>query len=238
MCQSTNTKNQRLRTSTLLRIDGRSYLIDAGPDIRRQALQHHINRIDGLILTHTHYDHVAGLEELRIYNFLQNGPIPCFLSEESLSELKLLFHYIFKDKTNAKHKSNTSAFHFHVAPEAHGTFRLGELTAHYCSYFQAGMQVLGLRFGSLAYITDIKNYSESIFSFLEGIETLVIGAIRFTQSPMHFTIDEAVEFSKKTTATHTYLVHLCHDVEHEHAESLLPKGMHLAYDGLEIPFSL
>lgn len=234
VCISANPRNQRLRTSALIRMDGKNYLIDAGPDIRRQALSYRIDHIEGVIITHTHFDHIGGLEELRIFNFIQNGPIRCSLSQESYEEVQRLFHYHFKEEN--EDKNFTAKFHFHPLVRHTGTAELNGLKLNYTTYKQGDMSVLGLRIGGLAYLTDVKTFEPSIFQFLEGVQTLVVSALRFTPSRLHLTIDEAIEFAKKVDAKNTYFIHLSHEVEYEHAQSLLPDGVLLAYDGLQIDF--
>lgn len=233
-CTSENPKDKRLRTSALIRCSGKSILIDSGPDIRRQALAHHITTLDGLILTHTHFDHIGGLEELRTYNFIQKAPISCLLSQESLNDLKQLFFYIFSEKMHGK--NFTSEFDFQLLSQPSGEVELNGLPVRYFTYSQGEMKVLGLRFGDLAYFTDIKQYTNEIFEFLKGVSTLVISALRFTPSHLHLTIDEAIDFVKQTGVNKSYFIHLSHEIEHEYVESLLPTHVHLAYDGLEIPF--
>jgi phosphoribosyl 1,2-cyclic phosphate phosphodiesterase len=233
VCTSKDPKNRRLRASALLRWQDKCFLIDAGPDFRQQALQYDIQRIDGLLLTHTHYDHVGGLEELRIYNARQKSAIPCLLSSASYSEIKKLFYFLFESSQegNGEVKNYTSKFDFKTLEEKGEVSFLG-LPVRYFSYSQGGMKVLGYRFGNLAYVTDIKNYSNDIFRELEGLSCLVLSALRFTSSQIQFTIDEAIDFAEKVGAKKTYLMHLSHDIEYSHLRNLLPASITLAYDGL------
>lgn len=236
VCTSPNPKNCRCRTSALIRYNHKNYLIDAGPDIKYQALRYAIKAISGLIISHTHFDHIGGLEELRIFNFIQEKAIPCLLLQESLNDVKKLFYYLFNEKVPGQ--NNTSQFAFVPLSSSRGLIEFEGMPLSYFRYAQGDMRVLGLRFGDLAYLTDIKHYSEEIFDFLEGVSTVVVSALRLTPSHLHFSIDEAVDFIKKTQATNGYFIHMAHEIEHEHVESLLPQGIHLAYDGLEIPFTI
>ncbi len=236
VCSSASDKDKRLRTSSLIRYEGKNYLIDVCPDIRQQALKFGLSRLDGLIVTHTHYDHIGGLEELRIFNFIQKMPIPCLVTQESLNDIKHLFYYLFAEKVEGQ--NYTSQYDFQILSNGKGAATIADLPLQYCSYYQGEMKVLGLRFGDLAYITDIKTYSDDIFSFLEGVNTLVVSALRFTPSHLHFTIDQAIDFCQRVKAKKSYFIHLSHEVEHSHVQSLLPEGIHLAYDGLEIPFHI
>jgi phosphoribosyl 1,2-cyclic phosphate phosphodiesterase len=234
VCQSQNPKNKRLRASALIRYLGRNYLIDAGPDVRQQALKFNIKHLDGLLITHSHYDHIGGLEELRIFNFRQKAPIKCLLSHETFKEVKKIFHYIFENRED--NDSNPAQIDCQCLNGKHGELLFENLPVRYFSYSQSSMNVTGYRLGDLAYITDIKNYSHDIFSHLEGLNTLVISALRFTSSYLQFSIDDATDFAEKVGAKTTYLMHMSHEIEHEHLQRLLPPTFIPAFDGLEIPF--
>lgn len=234
VCSSKDPKNRRQRASVLLKCQEKTLLIDAGPDFRQQALTYDIQRIDGVLLTHTHYDHVGGLEELRIYNFRQEEAIPCLLSSSSLLEIKKLFYFLFEE--DGEMKNHKSKFNFTELKEEKGDVLFCGFPFRYFSYLQGGMKVLGYRLGDLAYVTDIKNYSETIFEELKGVSSLVLSALRFTNSQIQFSIDEAIDFAEKVGAKKTYLMHMSHDIEYHHLLTLLPPSITLAYDGLEVPF--
>lgn len=234
VCTSSDPKNRRMRASALVRINSKTVLIDAGPDFRQQALTFGISAIDGLILTHTHYDHVGGLEELRSYNFMQKKAIDCLLSEESLHAVQKLFYYLFEPRDGKV--GFTSRFTFHPLTEDRGESIFCDVPIRYFSYRQSSMKVLGLRFGDLAYVTDIKEYPETIFDDLQGLSTLVISALRFGKSELQFTIDDAIDFATKVGAKTTYLFHMSHEIDYHHIITLLPENIKAAYDGLEIPF--
>jgi phosphoribosyl 1,2-cyclic phosphate phosphodiesterase len=232
VCTSKDPKNRRLRASVLLELGDKNILVDAGPDIRQQALTHDIKRIDGLVLTHAHFDHVGGLEELRAYNFMQAGPIPCLLSNDCFQSIKKLFYYLFEPSSV---KFNyTSQFVFNSLMPDRGSVEFCGITIRYFSYMHSGMKVLGFRFGDVAYVTDIKEYSETIFEELQGLSTLIVSALRFTHSDIQFSIDEAIDFAQKCGAKETYLVHMAHDIEYGHIQTLLPPSIKPAYDGLTI----
>ncbi len=238
ICQSSDPKNQRMRAAVRIQYEDKTVLIDAGPDFRQQALRYAIRRVDGLMLTHTHYDHVGGLEELRIYNFRQKQAIPCLLSAESYQEIEKLFYYLFENKESNGIKNYTSQFEFLSLKETKGQILFCGLPVRYFSYIQGGMKVLGYRLGDLAYVTDIKHYPETIFEELQGLKTLVVSALRARSSTIQFSIDEAIEFAKKTGAQETYLMHMSHEIEHTQLLQMLPPSITAAYDGLELTFTL
>ncbi len=236
VCSSTEPKNKRFRASALVRYQGKNVLIDAGPDIRLQALRSSIKHIDGVILTHTHYDHIGGLEELRVFNFAQKGPIKCLLSEISLMHIRKLFYYLFEE--HKADRTMPSKFDFMLLDGKRGVKEFCGLPIRYFTYSQPSMEVTGYRLGDLAYVTDIKEYPETIFEDLAGLETLVVSALRFPNSRLQFSIDEAVDFAEKVGAKKTYFIHMAHEIDHAHLESLLPPNIRPAYDGLEIDFEI
>lgn len=237
VCKSADPKNRRLRSSLFITLPNATLLIDAGPDFREQALRHNlIHPPSALLITHPHYDHIAGLEELRIYNFISGKPVLCYLSEESMQALEKIYYYHFIPTTESK--NHTANFDFSILEQKEGSFSIQGHQIGYTTYFQGTMSVLGYRFGSLAYITDIKQFDESIFKFLQGVDTLIISAIRHGASRMQLSIDEAIDFSKKVKPSKTILMHMSHELEYEGLLSLLPKDVEPAYDGMQISFSI
>jgi len=232
VCTSTSPFNKRLRPSVLLTDGKKRFLIDVGPDYRTQALKFGIDRLDGLLLTHTHYDHIAGLDELRIYTFRQKKPVPCLLSRETLEELKIRYHYFMPPLVSDDVHATKLKFSLLEGEEGETTFE--GLSLHYFSYRQLGMKVNGFRFNDLAYVTDIMEYDEAVFEPLKGIETLIISGRRWEKSRAHLSLDEAIAFGKKTGAKKTYFTHISHEIEHEKTGKELPEGFALAYDGLEL----
>ena len=235
VCQSKNPKNSRLRSSAHITVGDRHVIIDASPDFRQQALRYHLPCPDALLLSHTHYDHVGGLEEMRAFNIHKHPPIRSFVSKESFRNLKKLLYYHFTPQTEEKHFS--ASFDFHVLEHPTGHFDVDGTRIEYFSYAQGTMPVTGFRIGSLAYVTDIKQYDPSLFSHLKGLEILVVSAAWVTPSRMQFTIAEALEFRQRTGAQKTYFIHLSHEVDFEREGLSLPPDVALAYDGLEVEFS-
>ena len=236
VCKSNSSYNKRLRPSVLIMTDNQKILIDTTPDFRYQALHYHIDTLDGVIITHGHYDHTAGLDELRVYYMRSKKPLPCLLSKETADDLKIRFPYILTSKP-AKDRL-ISRFELQQLKAERGVSTFNGLRIGYMSFEQMKMAVNGFRFGNLAYVSDIKEYPETIFEDLEGVEILVLSALRLEPSRLHFSVDEAVEFSKRVGAQMTWLTHVAHEVEHEKTNASLPDNVQLAYDGLLIDFEI
>ena len=232
VCGSSSLLNRRLRPSALLSLQEKYYLIDVGPDFRMQALKYHIEKLDGLFLTHSHYDHIGGLDDLRIYYFRQKKAIPCLLSRETLEEIKIRYHYMMPP--SIKDKAHTTEFNFKILEKDRGEVFFENLQVQYFSYIQKGMKVTGFRFGNMAYVVDILDYSKEIFIALEGVETLVIDGMAWQETLAHLGIPQIIEIAQKIGAKKTYLTHVAHEVEHEQANKNLPEGVEMAYDGLKI----
>jgi len=236
VCSSKNPKDHRLRPSAWIRAQGKNILIDAGPDFRHQALKFGIEALDGLILTHTHYDHIAGLDDLRVFYFLHHKVLPCLASQATFDQIKMHYPYFFQQSRDDV--MGGSRFDFQILKDDRGEMAFLGLPWRYCSFIQSRMKVTGYRLGNMAYMLDLKEFSDDVFEMLKGVETLVMSALRSRPSPAHLTIDEAVQFAKKVGAKRTYFSHIAHEVGHDEVSQKLPPGIELAYDGLEITFDV
>ncbi len=234
VCTSSSPFNHRLRPSGLIQSKGKSVLIDVGPDFRQQALKFGIDHLDGLLLTHTHYDHIAGIDELRIFYVRRNRELPCLLSKESYEHLKMRYPYLFQRIGEAA--SLSARLEIHLLAAMKGEVEFVGLKIGYFSYYQGDMAVNGYRIGNFAYVSDIREYDESIFVALKGVDHLVLSALREAPSRLHFSLEEAVRFARQAGAKKTWLTHMNHELDHEKANSKLPNDVQLAYDGLEISF--
>lgn len=236
VCKSSSPFNRRLRPSGVIEIKGKSLLLDAGPDLRQQALAHGLDRFDGILLTHTHYDHISGIDELRAFYLREKKPLSCLLSQESLEDLKQRYCYLFR---SAEDRANLSVqLEFEVLKQEAGSVVFKGVPISYCSYFQGNAKVTGYRIGNFAYISDIRTFDESIFSGLKDLHCLVVSALRFDPSPVHFSIQEAIAFATKVGAKQTWITHISHHLDHQKTEQMLPPDIRMGYDGLKIEFSL
>lgn len=234
VCTSSSSFNQRLRPSGLLEIEGKKILIDAGPDLRLQALRCGLSHLDGLILTHTHFDHIAGIDELRVFSLKQKQDLPCLLSQESFQELASRYAYLLQVPKETK--SVSARFAFHLLEGLQGELNFLGIRIGFVSYAQGTTPVTGFRFGEFAYLSDIKEFDVSILEPLRGVRFLCLSALCKDPSKFHLSFEEAAALGKKIGAEKTFLTHMNHEVDHEYVSRTLPPGVFLAYDGLEIAF--
>lgn len=235
VCLSSFEKNKRLRPSCLVEVANKILLIDVSPDFRYQALKYNIQHIDGLLLTHAHYDHIGGLDDLRKFTLIEKKPIDCLLSKDTLQEIKKSFHYLFEPPSI--NSSLSVKMRFSVLESDFGNTLFQALSLGYVSYFQKLTKITGYKIGNLAYISDIKEYDETLFNYLRDIDVLIISALRKKASPVHFGIDDAIAFAKRVNPKQTYFTHIAHEVDHEKTSAILPPKIFLAYDGLQLEFN-
>ena len=234
VCLSESSFNKRYRPSGLLTLGDKKFLIDAGPDFRDQALRAAITHLTGVLFTHAHYDHIGGIDDLRIFYFIEKSPVKCLASESTLKHLEVRYPYLFEPHVEGK--SVTARFDWTLLDNKRGYINFLEEKIHYITYIQGTIEVTGFRFGDLAYIPDIREYDDTIFKDLKGVNTLIVSALRHTPSYMHFTVDQAVDFAQKIEAGNVFLTHISHELDHDETNNYLPDGIQMAYDGLELEF--
>lgn len=229
-CRSTDLKDKRRRPSIYIQFDeGPSVLVDASPDLRDQALQYRIERVDLILLTHSHADHVLGLDDVRIYNFRQRSSIPCQGDNRTLRDVRRMFAYVFDPRT----PKGGGIPQLNLFPVI-GPFSFSQRTFVPVPLKHGTLPILGYRIGAFAYLTDCNEIPESSLAQLDRLDVLVLDALRHRPHSTHFSLDEAVEMAARIGARQTYFTHMTHDLLHADTCDSLPHGMTLAYDGLVV----
>ncbi len=202
-------------------------VIDTGPDLRTQFIRGNVTRLDAVLQTHDHADHLNGIDDVRV--FTREKPMPFYASQEVIDETRKRFSYIFSKQIPG---IGTPSLDMRVAdPKG---FKIGSLEIVPIPIYHGCKTILGYRIGSIAYLTDCSGIPEESYTLLQGIGTLIVGALRYRPHPTHFSIDQALAVSEKINPEKTYLTHFCHDVDHAVIEKELPAGVYPAYDGLVI----
>lgn len=227
VCTSTDPNNTRLRSSILLRNEETTILVDCGSDYRQQALRYHINRLDSVLLTHAHSDHISGIDELRLYNWKQHHSIPMYGSPLTLESVRRRFDYAFNPL-----QGGGGVPQLDLCP-IEGNFQTVGVPVIPLLAYHGRLPILGFRFGDFAYITDASFLPPSTMEAIRGVRFLILNALRHKPHPTHFTVAEAVEIAQKIGAEHTWFTHITHDLDHETTNRELPDGIDLAHDGLE-----
>ncbi|MBS1951736.1 MAG: MBL-fold metallo-hydrolase [Cytophagales bacterium] len=229
VCRSLDYRDKRLRVSVHLEIDGLSLVIDTGPDFRQQMLREHISTLDAVILTHSHKDHIAGLDDVRAFNYLQKKEMPVYGSHATLEQVKNEFHYAFTDEKYP----GTPLITLHEIDERIFLIQKTEIIP--LPVMHLHMPVMGFRVGDFSYITDANYIPEKTLAKLKGTRLLVLNALQKEPHLSHFTLDQAILQAKCIGATQTYFTHMSHKMGmHHFVGRELPEGIALAYDGLTI----
>jgi phosphoribosyl 1,2-cyclic phosphate phosphodiesterase len=230
-CRSTDPRDNRLRPSIYVETAagdrGSKVLVDAGPDLRAQALRHDIRRVDAILFTHSHADHVMGLDDVRRFNALMKRPMPCYGDARTLADLQRTFHYVFDPATPKS--GGLPALQLSTVD---GPLRIGDLDVQPIPVWHGDRPILGYRFERVAYLTDCSALADEAWRLLEDLDVLVLDALREQPHPTHFSLGEAVDVARRVGAKRTFFTHMCHHLRHEPTNARLPDGMALAYDGL------
>lgn len=233
VCHSTDPRDQRGRSGAALEVDGVTILIDTPPELRLRLIQARISRADAVLYTHEHADHVNGIDDLRAFSVLQRRPVPCYGSAESLEQIRRGFPYIFDDAVEPTPGTSKPRLTLHPLIPGVET-RVAGIPVLPLAFEHGRLQVMGYRFGDLAYITDAKAIGPAEREKLRGLRMLVINALWWRPHPTHLSIDEAIATVRELGVERTLLTHLTHETGHAELAARLPPGIEPAYDGLRL----
>lgn len=231
VCKSNDAKDQRLRSSILVQSSKTSFVVDTTPDFRYQMLREQVKKLDAVLYTHPHKDHIAGLDDVKAFTFVSGNAMEIFANELTQEALKREFYYIFTDKKYPgipQVNINT----IDLTP-----FSIGDIPVIPILVWHLNMPVLGFRFGDFTYITDANRMEETEKDKIKGSKTLVINALRHKKHLSHFTLDEAIDLVQELNVPQAYFTHISHQLgKHQQINSELPNGVELAYDGMRLCF--
>jgi len=234
VCQSGEAKNNRTRSSVIVGLPGGNLLIDTTPELRVQLIREQIGLVHAVAYTHDHADHIFGLDDLRLFPFSIGGPVPLYCQTQVEARIRHSFDYAFNDGPET-HQGSRPRLVFETLEEIEfevlGT-RVIPIPLHH-----GNTKVLGFRIGDVAYCTDVKEIPERSMRLLLGLDTLIIGALRYVPHPTHYCIDEVIEVVNQLQPRQTYLTHMAHEIDYSTAMRELPRGIEPAFDGLQISLS-
>lgn len=228
VCRSTDPRDRRTRPSIYVEVEhGPSILVDTSTDLRQQALAHGLTRVDAILYTHSHADHIMGLDDVRRFNVMQQGSIPAFADERTVHDLRRAFSYVFTPPG----EQGGGIPQMSLATIT-GPFNVGAIGIQPVPVYHGSRPILGFRFGSFAYLTDCNRLADDAWDLLGDLDVLILDALRHRSHPTHFTVAEALHVVERVKPRQTYFTHICHDLPHAATNAALPAGVELAYDGL------
>ncbi|TCK84804.1 MBL fold metallo-hydrolase [Albibacterium bauzanense] len=229
VCLSTDKRDKRLRSSILIEINGKNIVIDTGPDFRYQMLRENVKHLDAILFTHEHKDHIAGLDDIRAFNYKQKAAIPIYASQRVIKALEREFYYIFSSL------SYPGIPQVHIHEITNDAFTIDDIKIRPIEVQHFKLPVMGFRINDFTYITDAKTVDDDEFQKIIGTKVLVINALQREKHISHFTLSEAISFAKKINAERTYFTHISHLLgKHSDVSNELPEAIFLAYDGLKL----
>lgn len=226
VCTSGDPKNRRSRASIFIRRGETGLLIDTSTDLRLQAMTHGVDRVDAVLYTHAHADHVHGIDELRSFNWLQQGPIPCYGNRATIAQLKARFGYVFSNGAGPGYKPQL------IPHELDGAREIGGVLVEPIDIVHGEDRIYGYRIGAMAYVTDCSAIPDASRARLRGLDLLIVSAIRYDAHPTHFTLAQALAAVEDLKPRRAVLTHLSHVFDYETVNRELPAGVELAYDGM------
>ncbi len=228
VCTSEDPRNRRLRPSLRLDLDQGTLLVDTSTDLRQQALTFGLPRVDAVLYTHAHADHVFGLDELRIFNYRQRSEIPCFGAPATLDQIRRTFAYVFEPGQTGGGKPRIT-----LNPVEEDFEVLG-VAIRPVPILHGQLPIYGYRIGDFAYLTDCSEIPPASQELLSGVRTLILGALRYRPHSTHFTVAQSIEAAARIGAERTWFTHMSHEVDHANPQVELPDGVAFGYDGLQI----
>jgi phosphoribosyl 1,2-cyclic phosphate phosphodiesterase len=228
VCQSTDPRDKRTRPSILLEYEGRAVVIDTTPDFRQQALREKMQRVDAVVFTHTHADHIFGLDDVRVFYFRQKDPIPIYADPRSMDDIQRVFQYIFDQNYPY---GGIAKLDPHLID---GPFSLWGQTLTPLRVLHGNLPILAFRFGRTAYVTDFSDIPEETIPFLEDLDVLILDALRHTPHPAHSTVEQSLKWVERLRPRRALFTHIAHELGHEETNASLPPHVQLAYDGLKV----
>jgi phosphoribosyl 1,2-cyclic phosphate phosphodiesterase len=232
VCTSSDPRDRRTRPSVLIEYASHVVLIDTTPDFREQALREGVRRLDAVLYTHAHADHILGLDDLRPLSFHREQRIPLYASEEVAQVVRGMFRYIFDDE----YKYGTMAqVEMHIV---NGPLELFGVRFQPIKLLHGDAEIFGYRFGSAAYLTDFSAIPEDSFAQLQDLDILFLDALRHKPHPTHSTVENSVRIAERLRPQRAYFTHICHDLPHQQTNASLPPHVRLAHDGLKLEFEI
>jgi phosphoribosyl 1,2-cyclic phosphate phosphodiesterase len=228
-CSSSDERDIRTRSSALVKTNGLNILIDTATEFRLQSIKNHIDRVDLVLLTHCHADHICGFDDLRRFNELQREVIGVYGEKASLDCVKRMFAYIFNDAVQLGGGKPQVELNPVCEP-----FAFAEIKITPIPVWHGRLNVYGYRIGNFAYVTDCSHIPETSMDLLKGLDLLILGVLRFREHPTHLNLNQGLEIIKRLKPQQTLLTHICHDFKHAESKQWLPDGVALGYDGQRI----
>lgn len=229
-CLSTDSRDKRLRPSILVESDTTTVVIDTSADFRYQMLRENVQKIDAVVFTHHHFDHIGGFDDVRAFNFMLRKALPVYLMQETMDNLERTFIYAFTD--TGQKGGGVPIVVQHIIDTA--TFTVGDIDFTPIPMLHGKMRVNGYRIGNFAYCTDTNFISEESFALLHNLDILILDALRYEAHTTHFNVDQALAAAQRIGARQTYFTHIAHNIKHDDLESRLPPGVAICYDGLQL----
>jgi phosphoribosyl 1,2-cyclic phosphate phosphodiesterase len=233
VCRSDDPKNNRLRTSVFVQAGGVKLVVDTPPDFRQQVLRYGVDRVDAVLFTHSHADHMFGLDDIRRFNTMQGHTvIPAYAGKDVLPDLKRVFSYVLQAKPEGVFRPLIDF------KELGAELNIGDVRITPLPVVHGSCQTLGFRFDcggkSLGYVPDCHEIPEETLELLGGLDVMILDALRHKPHKTHLTVADSVELLKQIGAGRSYIVHMCHDLDHDETQARLPEGVYVSYDGLEL----